>query len=85
MATTGNPIAVGDVVHYWAKLPARYGSLWSGDFLTRGIVAERAPSPLGTGDRIRVVDSPAEMKDPDAGRWIAATDPIWAGDASVEP
>jgi hypothetical protein len=77
MATTGNPIAVGDVVHYWSS---RGGS----ENLVRGVVAERAPSPLGTGDRIRVVDSAAEMSDPEAGRWIAATDPIWAGDATVE-
>jgi hypothetical protein len=77
MATTGNPIAVGDVVHYWSS---RGGS----ENLVRGVVAERAPSPLGTGDRIRVVDSAGEMSDPEAGRWIAATDPIWAGDATVE-
>lgn len=74
MQTTANPIRVGDRVHYWSS---RQGQ--RGDTLVGGIVAERAPSPLGTGDRLRVVDSAGEMADPDAGRWIAATDPIWAG------
>ncbi len=41
-----------------------------------GIFAERAPSPLTGRPRIRVVDSWREAADPEAGRWLDATDLI---------
>ena len=39
--------------------------------LVRGIVADRAVSPLSNVTSYRVVDSWSESDDPDAGKWVA--------------
>jgi hypothetical protein len=38
--------------------------------LVRGLVADRADSPLSHVTRYRVVDSWSESSDPDAGKWV---------------
>ena len=55
-----NTPEIGDSVLYWGRM----------DNLVRGILAERAISPLTGNPRYRVVDSFQEMKDEEAGRWV---------------
>ncbi len=44
--------------------------------MVRGVLAERAISPLTNNPRYRVVDTAQEISDPEAGRWIDINDVI---------